>query len=260
MTGHGPSARSSRADLQCRRTGVDGLSGGSEASYSKPPSRSVTNDHVVTSHYWPVFGLRLQTPRLELVPITEADLEDLADLLPHDAEPDPSRPRHAVSDPQLDRGIALFQSYWSSLGRWRPDHWRLGFTVRLLGGAVVGVQELEARDFPLRRVVESSSWLVAEARGKGVGREMRAAVLNLAFSGLGAMEAESGAWWDNGASLGVSAALGYRPNGEFIHVDGNRRDRMVRVRLSADDWGDIARSYPTVIRGLEACRHLFTAE
>ena len=212
----------------------------------------------MASRFWPLFDLRLTTARLVLRPTVEADLPELADLVPNDAEPDPSRPRHGVDDVRLDRGIALFQSYWSSFAAWTADNWRLGFVV-VDGPHIVGVQELEARDFPRRRVVETSSWLVRSARGRGVGKEMRAAVLHLAFDGLEALEAETCAWWDNAASLGVSWALAYEHNGEYLHAQEGRRDRMVRARLLASRWAEVAAAYPTRISGLDGCRHFFAA-
>ncbi len=44
---------------------------------------------------------------------------------------------------------------------------------------------------------------------------MRAAVLHLAFAGLEAEYADSDAFTDNAASLGVSRKLGYRPSTAF---------------------------------------------
>ena len=49
------------------------------------------------------------------------------------------------------------------------------------------------------------------ARGTGLGKAMRRAVLSLAFDHLGARAAITSAWHDNHASLGVSRSLGYRP-------------------------------------------------
>jgi hypothetical protein len=83
----------------------------------------------MASRFWPLFDLRLTTARLVLRPTVEADLPELADLVPNDAEPGPSRPRHGVDEVRLDRGIALFQSYWSSFAAWTADNWRLGFVV-----------------------------------------------------------------------------------------------------------------------------------
>lgn len=210
----------------------------------------------VGNPYWPVVELRLATPRLVLRPCTEADLPALADALPADFETDPRLPVHDVADPRLARGLAVHQAYWQALAGWSASSWRLPFVVELDGRAV-GVQELEADGFARRRVVETGSWLVPEVRGTGVGKEMRAAVLHLAFGDLGALEAETAAWWDNAASLGVSRALGYEPNGETVHVHGDRRDRMVRMRLTADRWATVAPSYPTTVSGSDGCRHLF---
>jgi len=42
-------------------------------------------------------------------------------------------------------------------------------------------------------------------QGQGIGREMREAILHLAFAGLGAQEALSGAFEDNVSSLATSA-------------------------------------------------------
>jgi hypothetical protein len=52
---------------------------------------------------------------------------------------------------------------------------------------------------------------------------MRAAVLHLAFAGLGAAEAVSGAFDDNAPSLGVSEKLGYESDGiERLAASGAR--------------------------------------
>jgi RimJ/RimL family protein N-acetyltransferase len=208
--------------------------------------------------YWPLAGLRLSTSRLVLRPCTEADLPALADAVPGDAEADPALPVHGVADPRLARGIALHQSYWQAMGGWSAASWRLPFVV-LLGGRAVGVQELEADGFARRRVVATASWLVPGVRRTGVGTEMRAAVLHLAFGGLDALVAETEAWWDNAGSLGVSRTLGYEPNGETVHVHGDRRDRMVRMRLTAERWRAVGPSHPATVEGLEECRHLFGA-
>jgi RimJ/RimL family protein N-acetyltransferase len=120
------------------------------------------------------------------------------------------------------------------------------------------MQELEGRDrFPVRRVVESASWLTTGSRGQGYGKEMRAGVLRLAFEHLGALVAETEAWHDNAASLGVSAGLGYEPNGESIHVMGDRRDRMLAMRLTAEWWREREHLFPASIDGLESSRFLF---
>lgn len=80
------------------------------------------------------------------------------------------------------------------------------------------------------------------------------AVLAVAFGPLAAEAAITSAWHDNHASLGVSRALGYRPNGESLHRRGDAVDVMTHLRLRRADWpgpGDVE------IEGFEACRALF---
>ncbi len=86
---------------------------------------------------------------------------------------------------------------------------------------------------------------------------MRAAVLALAFGPLRARAAITSAWHDNHASLGVSRALGYRPNGESLHAHGDRVDVMVHMRLRREDWLASGRASHIQISGFEACRPLF---
>ena len=57
--------------------------------------------------------------------------------------------------------------------------------VVLVDGHPVGVQEVEADDFAIQRQVASEPWLGMRYQGNGIGTEMRAAMLHLAFAGLG---------------------------------------------------------------------------
>lgn len=210
-----------------------------------------------TGHpYWPLFGLRLSTPDLELAPMTEADLVTVADLLPDDLEQDPAATTYDLADTRVRRGVVVHQGYWKSLGTWRPEAWRLGFVVRA-AGEVVGVQELEGNDFPILRVVDSSSFLVGPARGRGWGKQMRAAVLALAFGPLVAQAAVTSAWPDNVASLGVSRALGYRDNGvSYLQRDGGT-DVLHHLLLTRAGWLSGGLAGATRVTGFEPCRHLF---
>jgi len=188
----------------------------------------------MTYRYWPLFDLRLATPGLALRPMTEADLAALADLLPDDVE----------------------QDYWRAYGTWRPSAWRLNFVVRA-AGEIVGVQELEGNDFLTLRTVDSSSFLIPAARGQGNGKQMRSAVLALAFGPLQAEAAITSAWHDNHATLGVSRALGYRPNGESLDARGNGVDVMRHMRLRRAEWLASGIGDQVLISGFEACRPLF---
>lgn len=122
---------------------------------------------------------------------------------------------------------------------------------------VVGVQSLEGKDFARRRTVETWSFLLPAARCRGIGKSMRRAVLALAFDHLGALAAETEALQSNQPSLGVSRAVGYLPNGETLHANGDGLELMLRLRLTRERWlaGDTAA--PVEVTGFDACRPLF---
>jgi RimJ/RimL family protein N-acetyltransferase len=216
---------------------------------------------------WAVTGLRLRIGDLTLRPVVEGDLDTLGAALPADVELDPSVPQPFGLEPTPARTVAIRQEYWRRLGAWTPAGWILEFVV-LRGTEVLGTQTLEARDFAVLRTVETASWLRTEARGQGIGKAMRTAVLALAFDGLGADVAETSAWADNAASLGVSRSLGYKSNGTTRHlrlggpgspapgaaVSGD----MPGLRLAADGWRSRPRA-PVQISGLEECRAWFGA-
>ena len=212
----------------------------------------------MSHRYWPVFDLRLRTADLELRPMTEADLTQLADELPDDLEQDPASTTYDVADARVRRGIIVHQGYWKYYGSWRPEAWRLNFVVRQ-GGQLIGVQELEGNEFLSLRTVDTSSYLVAAVRGQGLGKRMRAAVLALAFGPLAAEAAITSAWHDNHASLGVSRALGYQPNGvSRMEREGGRGvDVLTHLMLKRDDWLASGFGDDVEIEGFEPCRPLF---
>ncbi|HEX8303795.1 MAG TPA: GNAT family protein [Jatrophihabitans sp.] len=210
----------------------------------------------MTHPYWPLFDLRLRVGELELRPMTEADLLPLAELLPDDVELDPAATRYPGLSEAANRRVIGFQHYWRSYGSWRPDRWRLAFCVRA-AGELVGVQELEAEDFAALRTVYSSSHLIGSARGRGIGRQMRRAVLALAFGPLAAEAAISWAWHDNHASLAVSRALGYLPNGQSRHRRDGGVDTMLYMRLSRSDWLAASGGAGVAIEGVEPCLPYF---
>jgi RimJ/RimL family protein N-acetyltransferase len=140
-------------------------------------------------------------------------------------------------------------------GRLSPDDWALPFVV-CVDSRPVGVQELSAREFPVTRSVESGSWLVRHAQGRGIGKEMRAAVLHLAFAGLGANEACSASFEDNVASQRVSRANGYEPNGTVVVAREGAAARSIKWILPRDRWLEHRRD-DIDIDGLEPCRPLF---
>jgi RimJ/RimL family protein N-acetyltransferase len=116
------------------------------------------------------------------------------------SEPSPARERHSM------------QFWWQHRAAFSPEEWHLELAV-VVDGEPVGSQGVFARAFRLRRSVETGSWLSAPLQGRGFGKEMRAAVLHLAFVGLGAQEARSSAFEGNDRSIRVSRAVGYEDNG-----------------------------------------------
>ena len=130
--------------------------------------------------------------------------------------------------PELEReGL---QRYWRGRAQTSPGAWTLAFGV-FEGDRLVGEQNLRATGFPGLRTVSSASWVARSEQGRGIGREMRAAVLYLAFAGLGAERATSGAFEDNPASLAVSRALGYVDNGWDLTMRDGQSVRDLRMLL-----------------------------
>jgi len=116
-----------------------------------------------------------------------------------------------------ERARGTLQYHWSRWGSWKPSDWMLEFAV-ISDGVVVGTQGIGSRDFAVLCEVHTGSWLGRRYQGQGIGTQMRAAVLHLAFEGLGARHAVSAAFEDNAPSLGVSRKLGYRDDGIEWHV------------------------------------------
>ena len=213
---------------------------------------------VVDRNYWPLRELRLRTSDLVLRPTTGADLAAIAATLSADAARDPQLPRFPGLDERTSRAVSAYQSYWQSVGSWSVDNWRLDLVV-LLGDRIIGVQSLEGEDFLVLRTVDSASHLSSNNRGRGWGKPARRAVLSLAFGPLGAEYAITSAWHDNAASLGVSRALGYRPNGESRHRSdsGPGADTMIHMRMSRAEWEASGQAGSVEISGFESCRALF---
>ena len=211
----------------------------------------------LTGH-WPLFGLVVRTPRLELRYPDDLDLAALADMATDIQEPGGLQPfsfawHHGPADEVRRR---LMQYQWARRGEWSPTTWNLNLAA-VVDGEVVGTQGVHpTHPYLVSRTFMSGSWLNRSHQGRGIGTEMRAAMLHLAFAGLGAERAETGAIEGNEASLGVTRKLGYRPNGEAISLDGE--DRRVELRFVMDraDWEPRRRDDIELV-GLEPCLPLF---
>jgi RimJ/RimL family protein N-acetyltransferase len=102
--------------------------------------------------------------------------------------------------------------------------------------------------------VGTGSWLGRRFQGKGVGTEMRTAVLELAFRGLGAERARSGAVDGNAGSLGVSEKLGYRIIGRDTVAPRGVAIEHAKLELRREDWQP---PFRVEIEGLDPCLPLF---
>ena len=207
----------------------------------------------------PLFGLTLRSERLVLRLPTDPELLDLMDLARAGIHPPDEMPFGVawsiMPSPDFERNYLTY--HWTNRASWSADGWELGLGVAL-DGQMIGMQGVHARAFAATRTVDTGSWLGRASQGQGFGKEMRSAVLALAFDGLGAIAAETEAFLDNHASAGVSRALGYAENGVgSLSPQGTPRPTQ-RFRMTAEDW----RSRPRpriIIDGLDACRELLGA-
>jgi len=208
----------------------------------------------MSHRHWPLHGLRIRTPRLELRLPDEALLDELASVGAGGVHA-PDRMPFIVpwTDGEPDEvGRASYQHVLGTIAGWTPQDWHLSLAV-LHGGKVVGRQDVMGREFGVRREVMTGSWLGLPHQGQGIGTEMRAAALHLAFEGLGARYAVSDARTDNAGSLGVSRRLGYEPDGLQIEVIRGEAVTLQRVRLDRAGW-EKHRSVDVTVEGLDACR------
>lgn len=219
---------------------------------------------------WPLFRLRVVTARLELRPLRDADLDELLALARAGIH-DPGEMPFLVpwtDTPAAELPSAFCRYFWEQRASWTPASWRLPLVVRLRlapeegdsRGPALGVQQLQADRFAELGCVDTSSWLGARHQGTGIGTEMRAAALELAFRGLGAQVARSTALAGNAGSIRISEKLGYRPNGdELAHVRG-RRVRNLRFALEREAWlAGTGRTPCATVTGLAGLEPLFGA-
>jgi RimJ/RimL family protein N-acetyltransferase len=205
---------------------------------------------------YPLLDVRIRTPRLELRAATDELLDELADTVragKTHADPPPYDDPMSFYEKDPDLRVAKWlRAIWRRRGTVEPDAWRLYFVV-MVDGLPVGEQTLSGVDFATLGTVTTFSWLSTDVRGRGVGREMREAVLHLAFEGLGAREAASDAFVDNAGSNAISRALGYEPNGFEWATRQGEPAQLNRWRLTRERW-EPRRRDDIELHGVEACR------
>jgi RimJ/RimL family protein N-acetyltransferase len=212
----------------------------------------------VLSEHWPLAALAVRTPRVELRWPDDDDLIALADLAAKGIH-DPSAMPFMFPWSRADAGGEIqrntLQWHWRQRAEWTPESWNYN-PVTIVDGEVVGTQGLLADSYGVRRTANTGSWLGRAHQGRGIGKEMRAAMLHFLFAGLDAVRAETGAFDDNAASLGVTRSLGYANNGERIIDREGRRVRELRFVLDRADWERRRRDDIEIV-GLEPCLSLF---
>jgi RimJ/RimL family protein N-acetyltransferase len=199
-----------------------------------------------------LWELRLRTPRLELRLPTDEELIEVFRVAEAGIHPPEEMP-FAVAwtdDLRLEPFLEFHRSSWES---WAPENWTLNL-ITFSGGNPIGSQGISAEDFAGRRIVGTGSWLGASHQARGFGTQQRAAVLELAFRGLGADAATSGALLGNVASQRVSEKLGYGTTGESSVSPRGEPIPHYDYRLDRVDWMS---PVPVEILGLEACLPLF---
>ncbi len=206
---------------------------------------------------WPLRHLVLRTPRLELRPDDDVGLLELVAVAYHGVHPPEEMPFGVPwtdADP-ADLGRNALQYFWGVRAALRPSSWELNFLARL-DGAVIGTQGLKADEFAITREVHTGSWLGRRYQRRGLGTEMRAAVLAFAFEHLGAELARSTVFTDNPASLRVSGKLGYRHDGTTTDVRRGKLATQHRMLLTRSDFDAHRPPWSLQVDGLDACRAL----
>jgi len=224
--------------------------------YAKLGFETIDERHLFLRAPHPLARLRIRTPRLELRLATIAELRELERVA-----------EAGIHDPAfMPFGVAWTDSFdeasfldWHerALRHWRPDSWRLEL-VAFADGRPIGSQALHADHFGSTRRATTGSWLGAPWQGRGLGTEMRAAVLTLLFDGLRGDEAASGAIVGNHASLAVSLKLGYREQGRSIVSPRGTPVEHHDLVLARDEFK--RPDMPVSIEGLAGLEPLFGVE
>lgn len=206
----------------------------------------------MTHPYWPLFDVEVRTPRITLRYVDDELAVRLAALAGRGIH-DPSwmpfaLPWTDVASPELEQNTLRY--YWRTRAELTPVHWDLPLAV-LVDDEVVGACSVGGEHFAVLRTFETGSWLGRSHQGKGLGKELRAASLHLGFEGLGARVATTAAYEDNAASLAVTKALGYSPNGARRELRRNQVGVQLMFQMTVDHWCTIRRDDIELV-GVEA--------
>jgi RimJ/RimL family protein N-acetyltransferase len=206
---------------------------------------------------WPLFGLRITTPRLTLRLPTDADLGALLAVAKggvHDPAHNPFFvPWTSLPSPEME--WRFLQYHWGCRATLSPDRWDLGFVVEC-DGVIVGSQSLHGKGFLKVPTAETGSWLGQRFQGRGIGVEMRRAILHFAFQNMRAEEITSGAFVHNLASQRVSLACGYQPNGTVLALNRDGVEEQVKFRITKAQWESARTDLEVDVSGWDESRGL----
>jgi RimJ/RimL family protein N-acetyltransferase len=208
--------------------------------------------------FWPLFGLTIRTPRLELRMPTDPDLFDLVSVARSGVHAPGEMPflEPWTETPSPDFEHGFLQYHWSLRGNWRPETWRLELGV-WAEGQPGGAQAISADGFAEHRTISTGSWLGRSVQGHGYGKEMRAAVLAFAFDYLEAQWVTSAAFADNGASVAISRSLGYEETAtEVVESEDSESREAIHFLMTPDLWYSRERP-PIEVDGFDDCRPFF---
>ena len=206
---------------------------------------------------WPLFGLLIETPCLQLRLPREDELPALVEAARDIAGPDGSRlqkPWMYGASPGRER--QLLQRHWRALAHWKPASWHLPLAV-FLAAEPVGVQDLWAEEFAQRRSVGTGSWVTRTRQGLGYGTEARRGP----GPGLRPPGRTRGADRVHRGQPRVRTGprnLGYVPNGQrAAHRDDAGPVTEYQLRLDRPAWENHARPGRVTATGLGPCLPLF---
>lgn len=212
------------------------------------------------AEHFPAFALEVRTPRLTLRFPDDADLLDLAEVGASGVHPPDEMPFETrwteVPPPFQQRNTLGF--FWTQRTTLQTDAPHLTL-VAVVDGAVVGTQAMLTSSWSGTRTFETGSWLGLDHQGKGLGKEMRIAALQLAFDGFGAQRCTTAAHDDNAASIGVTRALGYRPNGNELVASPEGPRVLENFVMERSDFDAIRRDDIELV-GAAAVLELFGTE
>lgn len=190
--------------------------------YAKLGFTVVGRRDVYTRLPGPLTRVRLRTPRLELRLATRAEARRLFGVAEAGIHEPGAMPFEVPWTDDLDEADFVAHVTGSSADSIR-------FTA-FHDGAPIGVQGLDVHpDW-----VTTGSWLGEAYQGRGLGTEMRAAVLTYAFDVRRATTARSGAIAGNPQSLGVSRKLGYEIIGSHVVSPRGAPLEHIDVELTRD--------------------------